>query len=132
MNPKESKHSDSEYDRDMDMLLERWGRWARAGTSGLSSVGRGGTILDQAYRDIVAEMIDQLVAQLPRSQKYAVIYRWEKQRSETLIADGWHMPRHRFKRILIMATGWLCSSLASRIDAAPTLENVARWERRQK
>jgi len=131
MRPSE-KHSVCEYDADMDVLLQRWGRWMRAGTSGLASVGRGGDgMVDQEYRDVVAEMIDQLVAQLPRTQKFAVMAIWSHQRSETATADEWHIPRHKFKAIICRATGWLCGSLASRIDAEPTLDNVMRWERRQ-
>ena len=88
-------------------------------------------MVDQEYRDVVAEMIDQLVAQLPRTQKFAVMAIWSHQRSETATADEWHIPRHKFKAIICRATGWLCGSLASRIDAEPTLDNVMRWERRQ-
>lgn len=126
-------HSVCEYDADMDVLLQRWGRWQRAGTSGLSSVGHGGSdgLGEKEYRDLVAEMLDQLIAQLPRPQKFAVMGIWNHRKSETAIADEWHMPRTKFKAVLCRATGWLCGSLASRIDAEPTLENVMRWERRQ-
>ena len=125
------EHSVCEYDADMDQLLQTWGRWHRAGTSGLSSVGHGGGMVEKEYRDPIAEMLDQLIAQLPRIQKFAVIAIWSHQASETATADEWHMPRHKFKAVLCRATGWLCGSLASRIDAEPTVDNVMRWERRQ-
>ncbi len=124
--------SASEYDSDIDALLRRWGRWLRAGESGLSSIGRGGgDIRDEEYRDVVAEMLDQVIAQLPRQQKRAIMVIWMQGKSETLAAGEWNMPRGRFKTILSNGIGWLCGSLASRIDAAPTLENVERWEKRQ-
>ena len=88
-------------------------------------------MMDQEYRDTVAEMLDQLIAQLPRRQKQAVIAIWSRKDSETITADGWHIPRHQFKAILCRAVGWLCGSLAFRIDADPTVDNVMRWERRQ-
>lgn len=120
------------YSSDIDALLTRWGQWLRAGSSGLSGVGSMATIRDHEYRDLVAEMLDQLVAQLPRQQKRAVIAIWYVEKSERQAADEWNMPRGRFKSILSNATGWLCGSLASRIDAAPTVQNVMSWEKRQK
>lgn len=86
---------------------------------------------EKAYRDAVAEMLDQLIAQLPRIQKFAVIAIWSRQDSETATADEWNMPRSKFKTILCRAIGWLCGSLASRIDAEPSVRNVETWERRQ-
>lgn len=122
----------SEYDGDLDQLLHRWGKWLRAGESGLSTVGRcGGGLRDEEYRDVVAEMLDQLIAGLPKQQKWAIMAIWCHQASETSTADLWGMPRARFKAILCRATGWLCGSLSHRIDAAPTVENVMRWEKRQ-
>ena len=80
---------------------------------------------------MVAEMLDQVIAQLPRQQKRAIMVIWMEGKSETLAAGEWNMPRGRFKTILSNGIGWLCGSLASRIDAVPTVENVERWEKRQ-
>ncbi len=120
----------SEIESDLDVLLQRWSRWLRAGNSGLSSIGHGGDMTDEAYTDPVAEMLDQLIAQLPRSQKRAIMDVWYRKKSETQAAGERNMPRGRFKTILSNALGWLCGSLASRIDAAVSLDNVERWTRR--
>ena len=120
------------YDNDIDVLLRRWGRWLRAGESGLSSIGHGGGgIRDEQYRDVVAEMLDQVIAQMPRQQRRAIMAIWLYRKSETAAAEDWRMPRGRFKTVLSNGIGWLCGILVSRIDDAPTLENVDRWEKRQ-
>ena len=115
---------------DLDVLLTRWARWLNAGNSCLSSIGHGGGLTDEAYRDPVAEMLDQLIAQLPRCQKRAIMDIWFREKSETQAAGERNMPRGRFKTILSNALGWLCGSLASRIDAAVSLDNVERWAKR--
>jgi len=88
-------------------------------------------MVDEEYSDVVAEMLDQLIAQLPSQQRRAVIAIWYAGKSERQAADEWNMKRGRFKTVLSMAIGWLCGSLASRINAEPTLENVEHWEKRQ-
>jgi len=88
-------------------------------------------LIDEEYRDVVAEMIDQVIAQLSRRQKWAIMAIWLYRQSETATADEWNMSRERFKGILCTAITWFCGGLASRIDAEPSVENVDRWERRQ-
>lgn len=122
-------HSETPIDSDIDLLLRRWARWLRAGKSGLSSIGHGSHIIDEAYSDPVAEMLDQLIAQLPKQLKNAIMDYWYRRKSETICAEERHMPRGRFKTVLSNAVGWLCGSLASRIKTVPTLDNVDRWEK---
>ncbi len=117
----------SEIESDLDILLQRWACWLRAGNSGLSSIGHGGGLTDETYTDPVAEMLDQLIARLPRSQKRAIMDIWYREKSETQAAGERNMPRGRFKTMLSNALGWLCGSLASRIDAPVSLDNVERW-----
>jgi hypothetical protein len=120
-------HSASVIESDLDVLLKRWARWLRAGSSGLANIGNGGANTDAAYSDQVAEMLDQLIAQLPKSLKHAIMDIWYRQKSETVAAAERKMSRARFKATLNNAIGWLCGSLASRINAPVSVDNVERW-----
>jgi len=84
--------SDTDEDQGPTELLERWGRWLRAGVtrengSGLLASYRPPKDWDEygaepGYRDPVAEFIDTLVAKLPSDIRRSIVYKFYYQESD--------------------------------------------------